>query len=191
MHIVLIRHSKTLIEPQKPIVRWGLSDEGIEKVKILSEKKIIKDINVLYASLQTKALETAVYIAKPNGIPIKTDNDFTEITSFTNKFITKEEGYEQGVHDFYHGTIERVADGETSKEALKRFNTALERAVAEESINSVNSLGIVTHGNILSFFTAQYADVAPFALHYKIKMPDVALLDWESKKFISLWGESV
>src|SRR5579864_4753650 len=100
MKITLIRHSKTLVDPQKPITLWGLSDEGVEKAKALSSDPMIKDLQILYASSQTKAIETAVYLAKPNSIPIKTNYNFTEITSFTNRFITKEQGYDKGVHDF-------------------------------------------------------------------------------------------
>lgn len=189
MKITLIRHSKTLVEPQKAIVLWGLSEEGIESAKALSNEQVIKDIQVLYASLQTKAIETAVLLSKPNAIPIRTNNDFTEITSFTNKFNSKEEEYEKGVHDFYHDTLDRIAEGETHHEALVRFNSALETVVAEESSKGVNNIGIVSHGNILSYFTAQYADITPFALHDKIHMPDVAILDWDTKQFVTLWEE--
>lgn len=188
MQIKLIRHSKTLVESQKPIVRWGLSEVGIERAKALSGKEIIQGVDVIYSSLQTKALETTLYLAKPNGIRIETDDNLTEITSFTNKFITKDEGYIQGVHDFYHGKVDRIAGGETAEEALQRFNTALERIVAQETKKGVKRLGIVSHGNILAHFTAQYADVTPFSLHDKIQMPDVAVLDWDTKKFTSMWG---
>lgn len=188
MKIIFIRHSKTLVEPQKPIVLWGLSDEGIEKAKALSGEAIVKKIQVLYASLQTKAIETAVYLAKPNGIPIRTNNDFTEITSFTNRFTTKEQGYEQGVHDFYHDVVDRIAEGETHEEAVTRFNNALAHVVAEEAKKGIKTIGIISHGNILSYFTAQYADVTPYALHDKIQMPDIAIFDSETKRFDSLWG---
>ncbi len=191
MKITLIRHSKTLVEPQKPIVLWGLSDEGIEKAKALSGRDVIKNIQVLYASLQTKAIETAVYFAKPNAIPLKTNNDLTEITSFTNQFITKEQGYEQGVDDFYHDTIERIADGETHQEARERFNKALANIVVEEAKKGIENIGIVSHGNILSYFTAQYANITPYELHDTIQMPDIAILDWDTKKFTTLWGESI
>lgn len=192
MKIELIRHSKTLVEPQKPIVRWRLSDVGVEKAKAFGEKEIIKDIDVLYSSLQNKAVETAVYLANPNGIRLATDNDFTEITSFTNKFTTPEEGYHELVHDFYHGKIDRIAHGETVEEALQRFNAALERAIAEESKNGVNTLGIVSHGNILACFTAQYVPgVSAYDLHTTIQMPDVATFDWDTKKFVSFWGENI
>lgn len=187
MKIKLIRHSKTIVEPQKSIVLWGLSETGIEKAKTLSNHVIIKDIQVLYTSLQTKALETAVYLAKPNAIPIRTNNDFTEITSFTKRFITKEQGYEQEVHDFYHDKIERIAEGETHKEAVERFNKALENVVNEEAKNNIETIGIVSHGNVLSYFTAQYANITPYQLHDKIQMPDISILDWDTKRFIRLW----
>lgn len=189
MKITLIRHSKTLVESRKPIVLWGLSDKGIGLAKEFSKKDLIKDIEVLYASLQTKAIETAVYLAKPNAIPMKTNNDFTEITSFTNKFNSKEEEYEKGVHDFYHDTIDRIAEGESHREALERFNRALETVIADESSKGVKNIGVVSHGNILSYFTAQYADVTPYVLHDKIQMPDGAILDWETKQFVRFWEE--
>ncbi len=192
MQIAFIRHSKTLIEPQEPIVLWGLSDEGIVRAKSLSANDVIKGIQVMYSSLQTKALETALYLAKPNGIPIRTNNDFTEITSFTNKFIADKEDYEQNLHDFYHDIIERIAEGETHEEALKRFNQALEQVIAEEAKNDVEKIGIISHGYILSYFTAEYVDnTTPYDLHKKIQMPDVAVLDWDKKRFISLWGETL
>jgi broad specificity phosphatase PhoE len=185
--IVFIRHSKTLIEPEKPVVLWGLSDEGIVKVKLLSEEKIIKDVEILYASLQTKAIETAIYLAKPNSIPIRTNSDFTEITSFTNKFISKEEGYQQSLDEFYHDAVDRIADGETHQEALKRYMNAIETVVSDETNNGVKTIGIVSHGHILSYFTSQYTNYSPYDLHDKIQMPDVAVFNWDSKKFESLW----
>ena len=188
MKITLIRHSKTLIEPEKAITQWGLADEGIEKAKILSGNHLIKDIQVLYSSLQTKALETALYLAKPNGIPIRTNNDFTEISSFTTRFISKEEGYDQGVYDFYHDKVDRIAGGETYGEALTRFNNALEAVIEVETKRGVENIGIVSHGVILSYFTPQYADVTPYDLLNKIQMPDIAVLDWDTKKFDKLWG---
>lgn len=184
----MIRHSKTLVEPGKPIVLWGLSDEGIKRAKALSGQDVIKNIQCIYSSLQIKALETCIYLAKPNGIPIKTNNGFTEITSFTNKFITEDEGYKQGVHDFYQNIVGRIAEGETSKEALERFNLILKKVVDEEAKGDVGNIGIVSHGNILSYFTAQYAEITPYELHDKIQMPDVAIFDWDTKRFINLWG---
>jgi broad specificity phosphatase PhoE len=68
MNITFIRHSKTKIEPEKPIVLRGLADEGIEKAQALSKDQAIKQLDVVYSSLQTKAIETMLYLAKPNAL---------------------------------------------------------------------------------------------------------------------------
>lgn len=187
MKITLIRHSKTKLEPEKPITLWGLSEEGIELAKGLSEKQVIKDVDALYSSLQTKAIETALYLAKPNSIPLKTNEDLTEITSFTLKFFGGDQ-YMQNVHDFFSGKVERIAEGETYKEALVRFNQAIQEIVEKEKVDNI---GIVSHGNILSFFTEQNCEKKAIELHDIIKMPDVAVLDWDTKNFIQFWGEHI
>ena len=70
MNLVLIRHSKSLVNPDIPIPTWGLSDEGIILAKKINELTQIKTLDVIYSSLQTKALETAV-LATKNRIPVK------------------------------------------------------------------------------------------------------------------------
>lgn len=187
MKIVFIRHSKTDRNPKVPITCWGLSESGIELAKQLSEHEVIKKINVIYSSFQTKALETAVIVAKPNAIPIKADDRLTEVTSFTGPFEPDFDQYTKNVHDYYHDDIDRIAGGETKEEALKRFNTAIDSIVSAESDKEY--IGIVSHGNILTLFSAQYKEVDCFEFHTKIMQPDIAIFDYESRKFISFFGE--
>jgi len=187
MKIVLIRHSKTDRNPAVPITCWGLADDGITLAKELSEKEVIKNLDVLYASFQTKALETALLLAKPNAIPIKADDRLTEVTSFTGPFEKDFETYTKNVHDYYADVIDRIHGGETKQEALNRFSTALESIVAAESDHE--TVGIVSHGNILTLFSSLYKDVDCFALHTQIKQPDVAIFDWDTKTFDAFFGE--
>jgi 2,3-bisphosphoglycerate-dependent phosphoglycerate mutase len=151
----------------------------------LSTKSIIKELDVIYSSWQTKALQTAIYIAKDNQIPIKTDSRLTEVTSITNKFI---EDFEVAVSKLYSGEIERLNGGESMSEAKERFNNAIQDIVNVES--GKKNIGIVAHGNVLSLFASQFQDIPPFEIHKKLKMPDVAILDWEQKSFIKFFGDS-
>jgi broad specificity phosphatase PhoE len=184
MKITLIRHSKTTIAPDIPNPLWSLSDEGITLAQELADNQYIKDIDVLYSSLQTKALETTILLAKPNVIPIKTHADLTEISSFTKKFFGAD--YQEKVHAFYTDQVARLADGETYQEALNRFNKAIEDIISNEQ--NCNNIGIVTHGNILSFYSAQFCNKTPLELEKSIKMPDMAILDTNINKFIKLYG---
>lgn len=186
MKIVFIRHSKTAVNAEIPILLWGLSDVGIDKAQELATTKVIQDIDVIYSSCQTKAIETMLYLAKPNQIPMRTHRGLTEITSFTNKFYTGDL-YTQQIKQYYNGEIERIAGGETIDEALNRFMAALEMIVTQEASNK--TIGIVTHGYILSFFTGKYSGLNPFDLHHSIQQPDVAEFDWESKTFTKPWRQ--
>jgi broad specificity phosphatase PhoE len=187
MKFVFIRHSKTDRNPQVPITCWGLSDQGIELAKELSQKDVIKDLDVVYASFQTKALETAVLLAKPNAIPIKADDGLTEVTSFTGPFEENFDAYTKNVHDFYSGDLDRIAGGESKTEARERFNATLESIAKTE--NGKDFVGIITHGNILTLFSALYEEVDCYALHTAIKQPDVAVFNWDEKKFEIFFGE--
>jgi broad specificity phosphatase PhoE len=187
MKFIFIRHSKTDRNFEVPILCWGLADNGIELAKELSGRDIIKNLDVMYASFQTKALETAVLLAKPNAIPIKADNGLTEVTSFTGLFEKDFDVYTKSVHDYYAGAIERIGAGETRAEALQRFNATIE--VIAEAEADKEYVGIVSHGNILTLFSALYKDVDCYELHTKIKQPDVAVFDWNAKKFESFFGE--
>ena len=186
MKITFIRHSKTAIKPEVPITLWGLSDKGIDKARELSAQDMIQQLDVVYSSLQTKAIETMLYLAKLNAIPMRTHEGLTEITSFTNEFDPNEERYLRQVEQYYGGQLDRIAGGETIDEALGRFMAALESIAGQE--REAEHIGIVTHGYILSFLTAKYSELSPFDLHHSIQQPDVAEFDWESKSFTKLWN---
>ena len=186
MKFAFIRHSKTKVESDKPIALWGLADEGIMKAQVLSNDEAIKRLDIVYSSLQTKAIETMLYLAKPNTLPMRTHPDLAEITSFSNKFYIGEE-YTSQIERYYERKLDRIAGGETIEEALGRFVAALEAIISQET--QAKNIGIVTHGYILSFFTGRYSDLDPYELHKTIQQPDVAEFDWESKSFTKLWGK--
>lgn len=188
MNLVLIRHSKSLVNPNIPIPTWGLSQEGAILAEKLNKVVSIKTLGVIYSSLQTKALETAVLATKNFGIPIKTDTRLTEITSFTNKFddLTR---LQRNTKDFYSGKLERINNGETAKEALTRFNAAINDIVEVEK--DKNNIGIVSHGNILAYFSTQYSNKDKYQLVESIKQPDIAILNWNTKEFGIFFGDTI
>lgn len=186
MNLVLVRHSKSLVNPDIPIPTWGLSEEGVILAKGLREITVINSLEVVYSSLQSKALETAVYMTKNSGIQIKTDNRLTESTSFTNKFVDLEQ-LAQNTKDYYSNTDLSINNGETFQEALNRFMTAIENIIKAEA--GKKNIGIVSHGNILAAFSNQYIHKDVYQLAESIKQPDIAVLNWETRKFTTFFGE--
>jgi len=189
MEILFVRHSKTKVNPQIPIPQWGLSAEGIQLAQKLSAHNVIKALDVIYTSLQTKALETALVLAKPNAISIKTHDGLTEVTSFTQSYEEDVGKYKKNVKEYYGGTLDRINSGETKQEALDRFTRTLQTIVATE--RDKNSIGIVSHGNILTLFSALFKDIECYEFHTKIEQPDIAVFDWEKQTFSSFFGELI
>lgn len=186
MKIVFIRHSKSLVNPNIPITSWGLSEEGVELARKLNSIAQIKTIEVVYSSLQPKALETAVLATENLGIPVEKDNNLTESTSFTNKFVSLKE-LEENTRKYYAEKTLSINDGETFVQAQERFWKALQGIVKKEQ--DKESIGIVSHGNILAGFVSQITSEDPFEIVEKIAQPDVAVFDWNTKQFVSGFGE--
>ncbi len=78
-------------------------------------------------------------------------------------------------------------DGETLQEALDRFNSAIESIVKENK--DKKRIGIVSHGHILTLFSSQFKELDLYSTHLQIKQPDIALFDWNKKRFINFFGE--
>src|SRR5258706_640058 len=115
MKLVLIRHSQSLVNPTVPIDSWGLSDEGMYLAKKLQENKDVQKIQIIYSSLQPKALETAILATKNKGVFLKTNDRLTETTSFTKKF-EELDVLEKNTKDFHSGKVDRLNNGESKSE---------------------------------------------------------------------------
>lgn len=185
MLFTLIRHAKSKVDPEVPITLWGLILDGIESADRLAQQEGIKNLDVIYSSYQTKAIETMLHLAQPNCLPMRAHEGLAEISSFTKKFYGGQQ-YEDNIRDFYADSLARTEDGATIEEALTRFKAALD-AIANSNSDKQN-VGIVTHGYVLSFFTARYTNTSALDWHHTIAMPDVAVFDWSSKSFVRLWS---
>lgn len=184
MKFVLIRHSKTKFDPSISIPLWYLTDEGKERAQELFSNNDFPKVDLVYSSLQTKAVETALILAKSQTVPLKTDAELTEVSSFTREVFTN--GYEEMVDSYYGGKVERLLGGETITEALERFEKTLDKI--NEIEKDKENIAIVTHGNILAFLTSKYDNTKTAReLHDFIQMPDYSVIDWDIKKLIKYW----
>lgn len=186
MNLIFIRHSQSLVNPAIPIASWGLSDEGVILAKKLAKLAVINSLDVIYSSLQPKALETAAFATEGMSIMIKKDDRLTESTSFTNKFVDLETLNEND-RKYYADKNLSINGGETYTEALARFMTALEDITLVESEST--NIGIVSHGNILASFASEHIDKDVNEIAKNLRQPDIAVFNWDTKKFTTPFGE--
>ncbi len=174
MEIVLVRHSRTVIAPEVNSMLWTLSDEGRETAAKIAQDPIFEGCALIYSSLQPKAIETAEIIGEALQISAFKEEGLAELSSVTSGFI---EDYIGTVHRLYAGEIPNINGGETLKDALTRFNKAIEMIASRHA--NLGKIAIVSHANVLSLFTAQHSNLEAYDLHNSIAMPDAALLSWD------------
>lgn len=180
-----MRHSKTVPNPEVPSTEWELSPEGVGQAELLARRPELFGMQIVYCSMQPKAAATALAIATHLDIPIVVEPDLAEVTSITNGFI---ENYDEVIAKLYAGHIKRIHGGETLAISLRRFNSAIERIINANP--RLNSVGVVSHSNVLANFAAQFDPRSAYELHNAIAMPDHAELDWATKTFVRRFGYS-
>lgn len=172
MKLIFIRHSKTTINFKIPITQWELSEEGKILAKELSYDERIKNVDLIYSSDQKKAIQTAEIIAQTNDIPMKIEPHLTELSSITNGII---ENFDEVVHDFNEGNIDRINDGETIEEGFERFNSAVNKIVKLNG--DKKTIGIVSHGEILSIYLSKKLGKSINKIHENMKMPHLFVIN--------------
>ncbi len=151
--IYLIRHSAPFVKIENYInndnVLWNefnknmiLSPLGEENAKKLCNVNELKNIDEIYASNSSRAIETAKYLAEKNNIKIKLDERINE-REFGVKYI-KDLPVNFTKLSFEDKKI-KIADGESLYEVDERFSSFI-----NDLLNRDNSrIVIVMHGIIL------------------------------------------
>ena len=151
--IYLIRHSAPFVEIENYInndnILWNefnknmiLSPLGEENAKKLCNVNELKNIDEIYSSNSSRAIETAKYLAETNNIKIKLDERINE-REFGVKYI------KDLPVDFTKLSFEdkkfKIADGESLFEVDKRFSSFINDLLNGDN----NKIVIVMHGIIL------------------------------------------
>jgi len=183
--LVLIRHSKTVIDPDKPNVGWILSDEGIKLAEELAQDRVFSDVDVVYSSDQIKARETAKPIVNKWGLDLQIDSDLTEVSSFTRGFFAQD--YHQKVIDFYQSNDISYFNGETLRQAENRISKAIRDIIVK---NSGKNIAVVSHSNALTIFTKKYfPNLSYTELHDQMPMPSYCIIDYNQGLLIKPFND--
>lgn len=151
--IYLIRHSAPFVEIDNYVnndnVLWSefnknmiLSPKGEENAKKLCNVEELKDINEIYASNSSRAIETAKYLAESNDIRIKLDERINE-REFGVQYI------KDLPSDFTKLSFEDKNFKVNNGESLNEVDSRLQSFINDLLDNDSNKIVIVMHGIIL------------------------------------------
>jgi broad specificity phosphatase PhoE len=193
--LVLIRHAPPEIIPDLPAEKWQLSPEGQKLCQPMARPLKRFQPQRIYHSTEPKARETAQGIANELKIPHLPWRDLHEHRRSQTPY-TSQENFTASVRDFFAHPTEPVFGLERAEEALHRFSTAIHQLLRENprvlggttlgGQMPANGLLVVSHGTVISLFTARHNSMDAFTFWEQLKMPCAVVLRLPSFQFVEI-----
>lgn len=182
--LYLVRHARTLIDPNRHHAEWQLDPAGEPQLHALARLPHWSSAHRIVSSSETKAVKTAEAIASMNQLPaVETLDALRELHK--GAFVSN---HDEAMSMLFRFPDKPVGDGwETAESALRRFDrTVTELLQAARG----RDLIVVSHGTVLSLYLAQLqgqSRVNP-ADWAAIGMPDFCAVDTETMHVIQPFG---
>jgi broad specificity phosphatase PhoE len=180
LSLILVRHSISQPRAGASAHDWQLTDEGREKVTVLSNRMGGLNIRKIVSSDQPKALETARLLAYGLGdVPEQTDANLRETHRKTAPFYTDLTDFKRAVQAAMQHPNQLLFGEETFAAAQARFSQAAATLISESIDGSV---AMVSHGTILALHIASLTGFDAFSVWNLLDMPAYAVFDLPSLK---------
>jgi broad specificity phosphatase PhoE len=181
--LILAKHAMPELRPDVPAARWHLSTEGIAGAKRLAERLRAYEPNVVVSSTEPKALETAAIVSEALGVQLESPFGLHEHER-PEPGLLEPAVFERRIAELFARPSELVFGAESASDALRRFATAVDRAVADNRGN----VAVISHGTVISLFVAARAHEDGRRLWKVLGLPSYVVLELPKYRLTELVG---
>jgi broad specificity phosphatase PhoE len=165
--VLLVRHSLPEVDRSIPAAAWRLSAEGRARCEALAERVAAYEPELVVASPEPKARETAELLARSLGLEVRESPDLREQERRTVGWLDRDD-LEAAIRRLFAEPEPVVFGEESAAAALGRFS----RAVEELGDRAV----VVSHGTVISLYVAAQTGQDPFELWRSLELPDLVVV---------------
>lgn len=169
--LILIRHSQSHPQPERPASQWSLTEAGRRRCIALAERLAAYAPDVLVTSRERKASETGALVAARLGLPALGADGLHEHLREHVGWLPNP-AFEQVVAAFFMRPNELVFGEETAGQAGVRFDTAVRDVLAA---HPGQTIAMVSHGTVIALFVAQHTGIAPLPFWKRLGMPAIVV----------------
>jgi broad specificity phosphatase PhoE len=181
-NIILVKHSVPEIISTAPAKEWRLSQTGQIRCAALAEKLESFSPDVIFSSIEPKAIETAQIITEKLNKPFSIVDGLQEHDRANIGLLEKKE-FESKVKEFFGKPESLVFGRETASQSLARFSKALSSI---ESEYPDKNIVVVAHGTVITLLVSKFNTVEAFAFWKKLDLPSFVVLSLPSHKLVKL-----
>lgn len=185
-----ISHPEVRIDPEVPVPRWGLSEVGQRRIRVLADRPWLAGVGRLVSSDETKAVEAATVLADRLGLEVEIRAATGETDRSATGYVTHARHEELATR--YFAEPEASADGwERAVDSQRRVADALADLTGPPSAPDRDrarpAVAVVGHGGVgtllwslLTGTTIDQANDQPGQGHYWTWDRDTATMlhDW-------------
>jgi broad specificity phosphatase PhoE len=143
--IYFVTHPEVVIDPQRPVPRWHLSDNGIACMRSFATSPAMRGVGSVWASTETKAIEAAGGIlAGELGLAVAVDVRLDENDRSATGYLPPAE-FQRVADAFFARPNESVRGWERAIDAQRRVVAAFDAIVAKPATGDT---AIVAHGGV-------------------------------------------
>lgn len=159
--LYFITHPEVVVEPNRPVSRWHLSDRGIHRMRSFAALEEMQGVQSIWASGETKAIEAAGILAGSLGLPVNVFSDLHENDRTATGFLPPAE-FEKMADAFFARPHESVRGWERAADAQLRIKSAF-ASILER--HSEGDIAIVAHGAVGTLLLCDLMNVEIDRLH--------------------------
>jgi broad specificity phosphatase PhoE len=180
--LILIRHSQSQPERDRPASQWPLTEEGRRRCIALAKRLAAYAPDVIVTSRERKAIETGALVAARLALPTLIAHGLHEHEREQVGWLSNP-AFERAVSAFFAQPNELVFGEETATQAGARFDAAVRDVVAAYPAQTI---ALVSHGTVITLFLAQHAGVAALPFWKRLGMPALVVLSLPELKLLEV-----
>jgi broad specificity phosphatase PhoE len=139
-----ITHPEVVVDPEKPVPRWHLSDQGIHQMRSFAANADLGHLSAVWARAETKAIEAAGLLAGHFGLPVNVHHGLHENDRSATGFLPPPE-FERMADAFFAKPEESVWGWERAVDAQTRIAAAVDEILRGFSGRTI---AFVSHGGV-------------------------------------------
>lgn len=142
--VSFVSHPEVAVDPARPVPRWHLSERGVTRARAFARTPGLAAPAAIWASGETKAIETAGIVAARFGLAVEIDEALGENDRSATGFLPPAE-FERMADAFFAAPERSVRGWERAVDAQARIVAAVARVIAASPEGDV---AIVSHGGV-------------------------------------------
>jgi len=131
---IYITHPEVIIDPDVPVVDWGLSQIGRRRATSFAARNLIPKFTPIHSSPEKKALDLAYILAESGSLNVEINTKFGENDRSATGFLEPEQ-FEAHVEKLFRYPAKSVSGWETANDAQTRIVRAVENTLATHDLS--------------------------------------------------------